>query len=314
MINKNTKIYIAGHCGLAGSAIKSKLEQEGFLNLVYKTHKELDLTDSNAVNIFLAKEKPEYIILAAAKVGGIVGNLKSPVEFLTENIKIQTNIIENAFKNNINKLIFLGSSCIYPKNSQLPIKEVQLLSGSLETTNEAYALAKICGIKLCSYYNKQYGTNYLSVMPCNLYGKNDNYHQENAHVIPMLIRRFHEAKTLNKKEVTVWGTGLPKREFLYADDFADAIVKLIKTENIEDEIINIGTNNEITIATLAETIKKTVGYEGNIIYDKTKPDGTFSKKLNTEKMEAIGWSATTSLEDGLKITYQDFLTNDNLRK
>ncbi|MBQ2871125.1 GDP-L-fucose synthase [bacterium] len=314
MINKNTKIYIAGHCGLAGSAIKSKLEQEGFLNLVYKTHKELDLTDSNAVNIFLAKEKPEYIILAAAKVGGIVGNLKSPVEFLTENIKIQTNIIENAFKNNINELIFLGSSCIYPKNSQLPIKEEQLLSGSLETTNEAYALAKICGIKLCSYYNKQYGTNYLSVMPCNLYGKNDNYHQENAHVIPMLIRRFHEAKTQNKKEVTVWGTGLPKREFLYADDFAEAIVKLIQTENIEDEIINIGTNNEITIATLAETIKKTVGYEGNIIYDKTKPDGTFSKKLNTEKMEAIGWSATTSLEDGLKITYQDFLTNDNLRK
>ena len=314
MINKNTKIYIAGHCGLAGSAIKTKLEQEGFLNLVYKTHKELDLTDSNAVNIFLAKEKPEYIILAAAKVGGIVGNLKSPVEFLTENIKIQTNIIENAFKNNINKLIFLGSSCIYPKNSQLPIKEEQLLSGSLETTNEAYALAKICGIKLCSYYNKQYGTNYLSVMPCNLYGKNDNYHQENAHVIPMLIRRFHEAKTQNKKEVTVWGTGLPKREFLYADDFAEAIVKLIQTENIEDEIINIGTNNEITIATLAETIKKTVGYEGNIIYDKTKPNGTFSKKLNTEKMEAIGWSATTSLEDGLKITYQDFLTNDNLRK
>ena len=314
MINKNTKIYITGHCGLAGSAIKSKLEQEGFLNLVYKTHKELDLTDSNAVNIFLAKEKPEYIILAAAKVGGIVGNLKSPVEFLTENIKIQTNIIENAFKNNINELIFLGSSCIYPKNSQLPIKEEQLLSGSLETTNEAYALAKICGIKLCSYYNKQYGTNYLSVMPCNLYGKNDNYHQENAHVIPMLIRRFHEAKTLNKKEVTVWGTGLPKREFLYADDFAEAIVKLIQTENIENEIINIGTNNEITIATLAEAIKKTVGYEGNIIYDKTKPDGTFSKKLNTEKMEAIGWSATTSLEDGLKITYQDFLTNDNLRK
>ena len=309
-MNKNIKIYIAGHRGLVGSAIKREFERKGYTNIIGKTHSELDLTDSKAVAEFFEAEKPDWVVQAAAKVGGILGNSTYPVEFMLENLKIQNNIIENSYKNNVKKLLFLASSCIYPKNTPQPMKEEYLLSDYLEKTNEAYALAKICGIKLCNYYNKEYGTNYMSVMPCNLYGIGDNYHPKNAHVIPMLIRRFHEAKEQNLPETTVWGTGTPRREFMFADDLAEAVVYLMENKDAKEigECINIGSGFDMPISQIIELIKETVGYKGKLVYDKTKPDGTMLKLMDDSKINQLGWKAKTELKDGLKIAYNDFLS------
>lgn len=314
-MQKNSKIFVAGHRGLVGSAIKQKLEDKGYSNLILRTHKELDLTNSHAVKLFFEEEKPEYVILSAAKVGGINGNNRYPVEFFTDNMKIQLNVIENAYRNNVKKLLFLGSSCIYPKNAPQPMKEEYLLSSELEKTNEMYALAKISGLKLCNAYNREYGTNYISVMPCNLYGLNDNYDNENAHVLPMLVRRFHEAKEAGLKEVTVWGTGKPLREFMYAGDLADAVVYLMENKTAEEigEFINIGTGKEVTILELANMIKEIVGFDGKLIFDNTKPDGTMRKLMDVSRINALGWEAKTSLYEGIKIVYKDFLENKNIR-
>lgn len=314
-MKKNDKIYIAGHRGLVGSAIKREFEEQGFSGILVKTHRELDLTDSAAVAEFFEKEKPQYVILAAAKVGGILGNNTYPVEFFTENMKIQLNVIENSFKNNVKKLLFLGSSCIYPKNASQPMKEEYLLSSKLEKTNEMYALAKISGLKLCSAYNREYGTDYISVMPCNLYGLNDNYDLKNAHVLPMLVRRFHEAKVNNQSEVVVWGTGMPKREFMYAGDLAKAVVFLLKNKSASEigEFINIGTGEEITIFELAELIKEVIGFKGKIVFDTSKPDGTMRKLMDVSRINNLGWHAQTSLKDGIKLVYEDFLNNRNIR-
>ena len=314
-MKKSDKIFVAGHRGLVGSAIKRELEVQGFTNILVKTHQELDLTDSAAVAEFFEKEKPDFVILTAAKVGGILGNNTYPVEFFTENMKIQLNVIENSFKNNVKKLLFLGSSCIYPKNAPQPMKEEYLLSSKLEKTNEMYALAKISGLKLCSAYNREYGTDYISVMPCNLYGLNDNYDLKNAHVLPMLVRRFHEAKVNNQSEVVVWGTGMPKREFMYAGDLAKAVVFLLKNKSASEigEFINIGTGEEITILELAELIKDVVGFKGRIVFDTSKPDGTMRKLMDVSRINNLGWHAQTSLKDGIKLVYEDFLNNRNIR-
>lgn len=315
-MNKNDKIFVAGHRGLVGSAIKRELEKKGYTNIVTRTHKELDLTDSKAVSKFFEAEKPDYVILSAAKVGGIQGNNTFPVEFFTENMKIQLNVITNAFKQNVKKLLFLGSSCIYPKNAPQPMKEEYLLSSKLEKTNEMYALAKISGLKLCASYNREYNTDYISVMPCNLYGLNDNYDTKNAHVLPMLVRRFHEAKEAGLKEVTVWGTGTPLREFMYAGDLAKAVVYLMENKSAKEigEFINIGTGTEVTILELAQMIKKIVGFEGELVFDKSKPDGTMRKLMDVSRINNLGWKAETSLEEGIKIVYNDFLTGGNIRK
>ena len=315
-MNKNIKIYIAGHRGLVGSAIKREFEKKGYTNLVYRTHSELDLKDSKAVAKFFEKEKPEYVVLSAAKVGGIYGNNTYPVEFFTENMKIQLNVIENSYKSGVKKLLFLGSSCIYPKNAPQPMKEEYLLSDYLEKTNEMYALAKIAGLKLCASYNREYGTNYMCVMPCNLYGIGDNYHPQNAHVIPMLIRRFHEAKVNNLPETTVWGTGTPRREFLFADDLAEAVVFLMENKDAKDigEFINIGSGFDMPISEIVELIKETVGYKGKLIYDNTKPDGTMLKLMDVSKINALGWKAKTNIKDGLKVSYHDFLNNEGRSK
>lgn len=315
-MNKNDKIFVAGHRGLVGSAIKRELEKKGYTNIVTRTHKELDLTDSKAVSEFFEAEKPDYVILSAAKVGGIQGNNTFPVEFFTENMKIQLNVITNAFKQNVKKLLFLGSSCIYPNNAPQPMKEEYLLSSKLEKTNEMYALAKISGLKLCASYNREYNTDYISVMPCNLYGLNDNYDTKNAHVLPMLVRRFHEAKEAGLKEVTVWGTGTPLREFMYAGDLAKAVVYLMENKSAKEigEFINIGTGTEVTILELAQMIKKIVGFEGELVFDKSKPDGTMRKLMDVSRINNLGWKAETSLEEGIKIVYNDFLTGGNIRK
>ena len=315
-MNKNDKIFVAGHRGLVGSAIKRELEKKGYTNIVTRTHKELDLTDSKAVSEFFEAEKPDYVILSAAKVGGIQGNNTFPVEFFTENMKIQLNVITNAFKQNVKKLLFLGSSCIYPKNAPQPMKEEYLLSSKLEKTNEMYALAKISGLKLCASYNREYNTDYISVMPCNLYGLNDNYDTKNAHVLPMLVRRFHEAKEAGLKEVTVWGTGTPLREFMYAGDLAKAVVYLMENKSAKEigEFINIGTGTEVTILELAQMIKKIVGFEGELVFEKSKPDGTMRKLMDVSRINNLGWKAETSLEEGIKIVYNDFLTGGNIRK
>lgn len=314
-MQKTDKIFVAGHRGLVGSAIKRELEARGYSNILTRTHNELDLTNSHAVKLFFEEEKPDYVILSAAKVGGIHGNNTYPVEFFTENMKIQLNVIENSFKNNVKKLLFLGSSCIYPKNAPQPMKEEDLLSSELEKTNEMYALAKISGLKLCDAYNREYGTDYISVMPCNLYGLNDNYDRENAHVLPMLVRRFHEAKEAGLKEVTVWGTGTPLREFMYAGDLAQAVVFLMENKSAKEigDFINIGTGKEVTILELAEMIKEVVGFEGNIVFDKSKPDGTMRKLMDVSRINTLGWQAKTSLKDGIKIVYNDFLENKNIR-
>ncbi|ADK31520.1 GDP-fucose synthetase [Brachyspira pilosicoli P43/6/78] len=307
------KIYIAGHRGLVGSAIDRVLTKKGYSNIIRKTHSELDLRNREDVFKFFEKEKPEWVFLSAAKVGGIYANNTYPVDFLLYNLQIQNNIIEASYTYGVEKLMFLGSSCIYPKECPQPIKEEYLLSGYLESTNRPYALAKITGIELCESYNRQYNTNYIAVMPCNLYGINDNYHAENAHVIPMLIRRFHEAKINNLKETVIWGSGTPLREFMCSDDLAEACIYLMENKDAKDigKFINIGSGKEVTIKELAELIKKVVGFTGEIKLDSSKPDGTMRKLLDVSKINALGWKYKTELEDGLKIAYEDFLKNYN---
>ena len=308
MMDKNGKIYVAGHRGMVGSAIVRALEKNGYHNIVTRTHKELDLTRQDAVEAFFEEEKPDYVFLAAAKVGGIVANNDAPADFLYENMILEMNVIHSAFKNNVKKLMFLGSSCIYPRMCPQPIKEDDLLTGALEQTNEAYALSKISGLKYCEYLNRQYNTDYISVMPTNLYGPNDNYHPTHSHVLPALIRRFHEAKVDNLPYVTCWGTGKPLREFLYVDDLADACVFLMNNYS-GNETVNLGTGKELTIKELTELVAKVIGYTGEIRWDSSKPDGTPRKLLDVSKLESLGWHYTTELEDGIRLSYQDFLTN-----
>lgn len=307
-MEKNAKIYVAGHRGLVGSAIVRGLKAKGYTNIIGRIHKELDLMDGVAVEEFFKTEKPEYVFLAAAKVGGIYANSTYPADFIFQNLQIQQNVIGNAFKYNVKKLMFLGSSCIYPKMCPQPIKEEYLLSGYLEETNEGYALAKISGLKMCQFFNKQYGTNYISVMPTNLYGPYDNFSGINSHVMPALIRRFHEAKINNAPEVVVWGSGTPLREFLYSEDMADACIYLMETYEGND-FFNIGTGKEITIKGLAELIKEVVGYEGKIVWDSTKPDGTPRKLLDVSRLEKAGWKYKMELKDGVKEAYKWFLEN-----
>jgi GDP-L-fucose synthase len=307
-MNKDAKIYVAGHRGLVGSAILRKLQADGYTNLVYKTSQELDLRDRNQVDRFFEEEKPEYVFLAAAKVGGIVANNEYPADFIRDNLMIQTNVIDAAYRNGVKKLLFLGSTCIYPKFAPQPLKEEYLLTGELEPTNEPYAIAKIAGIKMCQSYNRQYGTKYISVMPTNLYGPNDNFDLHTSHVLPALIRKFHEAKENNAPYVEVWGTGTPRREFLYSDDLADACVFLMN--NYEgNEIVNVGVGEDISIKELAEKIKNIVGYKGEIKFDTTKPDGTPRKLVDVSKINALGWKASISLDEGLQKAYQWFLDN-----
>lgn len=306
MMNKTDKIYIAGHAGMVGSAIVNALTEKGFINLVCRSSKELDLRNQAAVENFFSEERPQYVFLAAAKVGGIVANNTYRADFLYDNLAIVSNIIHAAHKNAISKLLFLGSSCIYPKMAAQPIKEEYLLTGPLETTNEPYAIAKIAGIKLCETYREQYGSNFISVMPANLYGKNDNYHPQNSHVLPALIRRFHEAKEQGLSEVLIWGSGNPLREFLFADDLADACIFLMENYN-EKEIINIGSGLDISIKGLAEMIGEITGFTGSLVFDTTKPDGTPRKLLDVTKLNNLGWHYKTKLREGIAIAYQDFL-------
>lgn len=308
-MNKNDKIYIAGHRGMVGSALMRKLQSEGFTNFVTRTSAELDLRDQQAVAAFFAQEKPEYVFLAAAKVGGIVANNTYRAEFLYDNLQIQNNIINSAHLNNVTKLMFLGSSCIYPKLAPQPLHEDALLTGLLEPTNEPYAIAKIAGIKMCDAYRAQYGCDYISVMPTNLYGYNDNYHPQNSHVLPALIRRFHEAKEQNAPSVTIWGSGSPLREFLFADDLAEACYYLMQNFS-EAGFINIGSGKEITIKDLALLIKGIVGYEGELTFDATKPDGTPRKLMDVSKLAALGWTYKTELSDGIALAYNDFLNKN----
>jgi len=305
-LEKSAKIYVAGHNGMAGSAIFRKLKAEGFTNIVTKSSKELDLRNEQAVRQFFNEEKPEYVFLAAAKVGGIVANNTYRAEFLYDNLQIQNNVIHSSYLNDVKKLMFLGSSCIYPKMAPQPLKEEYLLTGLLEETNEPYAIAKIAGIKMCDAYRSQYGCNYISVMPTNLYGYNDNYHPKNSHVLPALIRRFHEAKVSNAKEVVIWGTGEPMREFLFADDLASACFYLMQNYN-EPNLINIGTGKDITIKDLAYLIKEIIGYEGEIKFDTSKPDGTPRKLMDVSKLHSKGWKHTIELQEGIKLAYKDFL-------
>lgn len=301
----HARIFVAGHLGLVGSAIVRRLQADGADNLLLKTHSELDLSQEAAVETFFATEKPDYVFLAAAKVGGIHANSHYPAEFIQDNLAIQTNVIHSAWRNGVTKLLFLGSSCIYPRNCPQPIKEEYLLSGPLEPSNEAYAIAKIAGIKMCQAYRQQYGFDAISIMPTNLYGSNDNYHPENSHVLPAMIRRFHEAKRRGDASVAIWGTGTPRREFLHVDDLAEAAVFLMHTYSAE-EIVNVGMGTDLTILELAELVAKAVGYSGTIELDKTKPDGTPRKLLDVQRINALGWKAKTPLYDGVCRTYADF--------
>jgi len=310
-MNLSSKIYVAGHRGLVGSAILRQLEKEGYKNLVLRTHSEMDLLDQKAVVDFFRKEKPEYVLLAAAKVGGIMANKTYPADFIYSNLEIQNNVIHQAYINKAKKLMFLGSSCIYPKLAPQPIKEEYLLTSELEPTNEPYAVAKIAGIKMVQSYNRQFGTNFVSVIPTNLYGQNDNFDLDNSHVLPAMIRKFHDAKIAGKSYVELWGTGGAKREFLFVEDFAEGIVFLMNKHN-GSEIVNIGTGIDISIRDLAETIKKAVGYKGDIKWDLSKPDGTPRKLLDVSKLHKLGWKHSSSLEDGIRKTYAWFL--DNLSK
>jgi len=307
-MEKTAKIYVAGHRGLVGSALVRSLKNNDFDNTITKIRAELDLLDQKSVADFFASEKPEYVFLAAAKVGGIMANKTYPADFIRENLEIQNNIIHNSYLNKVTKLLFLGSSCIYPKLCPQPIKEEYLLSSALEESNDAYAIAKIAGIKMCQSYNKQYGTNFISIMPTNLYGENDNFDLETSHVLPALIRRFHEAKVAKSPNVTLWGTGSPKREFLHVDDLAEASVHLMETHN-DSDIVNIGTGEDVTIKALAETIKGIVGYEGEINWDATKPDGTPRKLLDVSKLNSLGFKHKVSLEEGIKMTYDWYQSN-----
>ncbi|HEY9001058.1 MAG TPA: GDP-L-fucose synthase [Mucilaginibacter sp.] len=307
-MEKNSKIYIAGHRGMVGSAIYRKLQKEGYNNIITRSSSELDLRTQSDVEEFFEQEKPEYVFLAAAKVGGIVANNTYRADFLYENLQIQNNIIHSSYLNDVKKLMFLGSSCIYPKLAPQPLKEDYLLTGPLEPTNEPYAIAKIAGIKMCDAYRSQYGCNYISVMPTNLYGYNDNYHPQNSHVLPALIRRFHEAKINNTPEVTIWGTGTPKREFLFADDLAEACYYLMQNYN-EEGLVNIGTGEDISIKDLALLIKDIIGYEGEIKFDTSKPDGTPRKLMDVSKLHSKGWHHKIALGDGIKLAYEDFLAH-----
>ena len=311
-MNKTSKIYICGHRGMAGSAIMRKLQEKGYTNLVYRPHKELDLTNQADVFNFFETEKPEVVILAAAAVGGIKKNIDFPADMLMTNMMIQSNVFEAAHRINVNRLLFLGSSCIYPRLCPQPMKEEYLLTGPFEPTNEGYALAKVAGLRLCEYYNRQYGTDYISIMPCNLYGINDHYN-ENAHVMASLLRRFHEAKIDNLPSVSVWGTGKQRREFLFVDDMADAAVYFLENYH-KSEFVNIGSGKDVSIAELAEIIAKTVGYKGKIEFDTTKPDGMPRKLLDTSKAESLGWKYKTELEDGIRLTYEDFLKHPEFAK
>jgi len=306
-MNKDAKNFVAGHQGLVGSALVRTLEKEGCRNLILRTRDELNLLDQRAVQSFFEKEKPEYVFLAAAKVGGIMANKTYPADFIRENLSIELNVIEAAHTNGVKKLLFLGSSCIYPKFAVQPIMESELLTGPLEETNRAYAVAKIAGIVLCESYNKQYGTNFISVMPTNLYGPHDNFDLENSHVLPAMVRKFHEAKENGAKNVTLWGTGSAKREFLHVDDLADACLFLMNTYDGND-IVNIGTGEDLSIKELAERIQHIVGYQGNILWDNSKPDGTPRKLLNVSKIHTLGWRHKISLEDGLRTTYGWYCT------
>ena len=312
-MEKEAKIYVAGHRGMVGSAIVRKLQDLGYTNLVLKTSSELDLRDQVKVADFFAKEKPEYVFLAAAKVGGIVANNTYRADFLYENLAIQNNIIHASFVNKVKKLQFLGSSCIYPKLAPQPLKESYLLSGYLEETNEPYAIAKIAGIKMCEAYRAQYGCDFISVMPTNLYGPNDNYDLENSHVLPAMIRKFHEAKERGDASMTLWGTGSPMREFLHADDLAEACVYLMESYS-DSELVNIGTGIDVTIKELAETVKQIVGFEGEIKWDTSRPDGTPRKLMDVSKLHSLGWKHKIELKDGIALAYQDFLTNVSIRK
>jgi GDP-L-fucose synthase len=321
-MNLNAKIYIAGHRGLVGSALIRQLTAQGYTNVVTRTHAELDLTNQQLVADFFASEKPEYVILAAAKVGGIHANNTYPAEFVHENLAIQSNVIHQSYLAGVKRLLFLGSSCIYPRDCPQPIKEEYLLTGPLEPTNRPYALAKIAGIEMCWSYNRQYGTQYLAAMPTNLYGAGDNYHPENSHVIPAMIRRLHEAKINNQPTVAIWGTGTPRREFLYSDDMAEACLYLM---NLPDEqfkpllasyrndgqppLVNIGTGIDVTIKELAELVRSVVGYNGALEFDSTKPDGTMRKLMNVSFMQSLGWQAATSLGDGLELAYKNYVNH-----
>ena len=305
-MEKDSKIYIAGHRGMVGSAIYRKLQEKGFYNFVLKTSKELDLRNQQAVSDFFQVQKPDYVFLAAAKVGGIIANSTYRADFLYENLAIQNNVIHSAYKTSVKKLMFLGSSCIYPKLAPQPLKEEYLLSGFLEETNEPYAIAKIAGIKLCEAYRMQYGCDFISVMPTNLYGPNDNYDLKNSHVLPAMIRKFHEAKESKNESVTLWGTGSPMREFLHADDLAEACAYLMENYS-EPQFINVGTGIDITIKELAETVSKIVGFEGRLVWDTTKPNGTPRKLMDVSKLHEQGWKHTIDLQEGISLAYQDFL-------
>jgi GDP-L-fucose synthase len=308
-MNKSDKIFVAGHNGLVGSAIKRELEKQDYSNILTATRSELDLLNENLVFEFFQKEKPDYVIIAAAKVGGILANSQFPVDFLYQNLKIELNLIEASHRSDVKKVLFLGSSCIYPKMSPQPIVEEYLLTSPLEPTNEPYAIAKIAGIKLCQAYNKQYNkTKFISAMPTNLFGINDNFDLNSSHVLPAMIRKFHEAKINNYPSVTLWGTGTPKREFLFVDDLANACVFLMNNYE-EDMWLNVGTGEDVSIKELAEKIKDTVGFNGEIVWDTSKPDGTPRKLLNIDKIKNLGWTPKTSLEEGIKITYEWYLSN-----
>lgn len=308
-MNKNTKIYIAGHRGMVGSAIWRALTAKGYINLLGKTSKELDLRDQKAVSDFFETEKPEVVIDAAARVGGILANKDYPYQFLMENLQIQNNLIDTAHKTEVEKFIFLGSSCIYPRLAPQPLKEEYLLTGSLEPTNEWYAIAKIAGVKACEAIRKQFGKDYVSLMPTNLYGSHDNFDLKTSHVLPAMIRKFHEAK-INNEPVKLWGSGSPMREFLYVDDIADAVVFAMENK-LPEHLYNIGTGKDLTIKELAELIKKVVGHKGEIIWDSSKPDGTPRKLMNVDKMKNAGWEASTNLEEGIQKTYHWFLNNQD---
>ncbi|WP_407896996.1 GDP-L-fucose synthase family protein [Ferrigenium sp. UT5] len=316
-MNKDAKIYVAGHRGLVGSALVRRLKARGYHNLVVRTHAELDLTDQHAVRAFFEAEKPEVVLLAAAKVGGIHANNTYPAEFIRDNLVIQSNVIHSAYQNKVQRLLFLGSSCIYPKNAPQPMKEECLLTGPLELTNRPYALAKIAGIEMCWSYNRQYGTRYMAAMPTNLYGPNDNYDLNNSHVLPALIRKMHEAKQRGDKEVVVWGTGTPKREFLYSEDMAGACIYLLEQaegklaglfNNDQPPLVNIGCGEDLTIRELAERVAEVVGFKGNLTFDPSKPDGTMRKVMDVSRINALGWTHTMPLKKGIELSYQDMLS------
>jgi GDP-L-fucose synthase len=309
-MESDSKIYIAGHTGLVGSAIQRELKEQGYSNIIGRTREELDLERQTQVEPFFEEQRPEYVILAAAKVGGILANNSFPAEFIYSNIMVQTNVIHSAYRTGVKKLLFLGSSCIYPKHCPQPMKEEYLLTGTLEPTNEPYALAKIAGIRICQSYNRQYGTNYISVMPTNLYGPNDNFDLETSHVLPALIRKFHEAKIQTNSSVTIWGTGSPRREFLHVDDLADACIFLMNHYD-ESDMINIGCGEDISIAELALLVKDIVGYTGNIEYNIDKPDGTPQKLLDVSKLKGLGWQPKLSLQEGIKKTYEWYCRNES---